>query len=281
MPQPKDLDPYTDPRSFYGSELRRLREAGGHSQEQLGEQVFCSGAYIGQLEGATRRPQFDLSKMLDGVLGSGEHLQRLCRLARKSKVAEYFADAADLQQRATAISQFGSMLVPGLLQTEGYARALTRGAHPFAAQSVIEGHVGTRMERAELLDSPTAPVFWVITHEAMLRVPVGGPAVMHGQLMHLLKAAHTRPHVVLQVMPFSAGPHPFLNTNVSLMDFTDEPPVVYTEGSYTDQLVEEPALVAQFRSAYDLARAAALSPEASLALIESAAKDYTTHDHHT
>ncbi|MCP3818427.1 helix-turn-helix transcriptional regulator [Streptomyces sp. A3M-1-3] len=281
MPQPKSIDPYTDPRSFYGSELRRLREGGGLSQEQVGERVFCSGAYIGQLEAATRRPQLDLSRLLDGVLGSGEHLQRLCRLARKSKVAEYFADAADLQQRATTISEYASILVPGLLQTESYARALTRGAHRFATQSVIEGHVSARMERAQLLDSLAAPVFWVIVHEAMLRVPVGGPAIMRGQLTHLVEASHARPHVVLQVLPFSAGPHPFLNTNVSLMEFSDEPPVVYTEGAYTGQLVEEPALVAQYQSAYDLARAAALSPEASLALIESAAKDYTTHEHRT
>ena len=160
MPLPKDLDPYANPRAFYGAELRRLREAAGLSQNELGERAFCSGAYIGLFEAAERRPQVDISRALDELLGSGEHLQRLCRFARPSKVAGYFADAAELQLQASSIGSFNSMLVLGLLQTESYARAPTRSAHPFAAEEVIEGHVRTRMERTSLLDSPTAPVLW-------------------------------------------------------------------------------------------------------------------------
>ncbi|MEW2489216.1 Scr1 family TA system antitoxin-like transcriptional regulator [Streptomyces sp. NPDC048411] len=137
MPQPKELDPYTNPRAFYGSELRRLREAAGLSQDQLGERVFCSGSYIGQFESANRRPQIDMSRIFDQLFGSGEHLERLCRLARKSKVASYFADAAELQERAKSIEEYSSLVVPGLLQTEAYTRALTQAAQPFATSSVV------------------------------------------------------------------------------------------------------------------------------------------------
>ncbi|MGW1088218.1 helix-turn-helix domain-containing protein [Streptomyces sp. NPDC002596] len=279
MPQPKELDPYTNPRAFYGCELRRLREAAGLSQEQLGERVFCSGSYIGQFESANRRPQIDMSRVFDQLFGSGEHLERLCRLARKSKVASYFADAAELQERAKSIEEYSSLVVPGLLQTEAYARALTQAAQPFTTSSVIEGHVRTRMDRAQLLDSPTAPILWVIVHEAALRVLVGGSAVMAEQLTHLAEQNRSRTRIVAQVLPFSAGAPPFLDTSVTLMRFTDAPPAVYTEGAYGGQLIEESTVVDQFRSAYDLARAAALSPEASLALIESAAKDYATDDY--
>lgn len=122
MTEPRNTDPYTDPRAFYGSELRRLREAARLSQEQVGERVFCSATYIGQFENATRRPQLEMSKQLDEVLGSGEHLQRLCRLARTSKVADYFADAAELERLAKTICEYAPVLVPGLLQTETYAR---------------------------------------------------------------------------------------------------------------------------------------------------------------
>ncbi|WP_405717383.1 Scr1 family TA system antitoxin-like transcriptional regulator [Streptomyces sp. NBC_00046] len=132
MPQPKDLDPYADARSFYGSELRRLREAAGMSQTELGDKAFCSDTYIGLFEMAERRPQEEMSRAFDELLGSGRHLQRLCRLARKSKVAGYFADAAELQLRASSIESYTSMVVLGLLQTASYARALTRAAHPFA-----------------------------------------------------------------------------------------------------------------------------------------------------
>lgn len=276
MPQPKDLDPYTDPRAFYGAELRRLREAAGLSQGELGSRAFCSGTYIGLFEAGERRPQLELSRSLDELLGSGEHLQRLCRLARTSKVAGYFADAVELQARASSIDSYTAMLVPGLLQTESYARALTRAAHPYAATEVVEGHVTTRMERAQLLDSPSAPVLWAMIHEAALLVPVGGCAAMAEQLGHLAEQTEARPRVVTQVLPFSAGAHPFLDASMLLMQFTDGPAVVYTESAYSGQLVEEPLLVEQFRSAYDLARAAALSPEASLQRIVSAAKEFAT-----
>ncbi|MFJ7494578.1 Scr1 family TA system antitoxin-like transcriptional regulator [Streptomyces sp. NPDC097727] len=281
MPQPKDLDPYTDARSFYGSELRRLREAAGLSQSELGDRVFCSGTYIGLFEMAERRPQEDMSRAFDELLGSGEHLQRLCRLARKSKVAGYFADAAELQKQASRIEEFSSMLVPGLLQTESYARALTRSAHPFAEAEVIEGHVRTRMERTSLLNSVSAPVLWVVIHEAALLLPVGGSAIMAGQLNHLAEQISSRPRIVTQVLPFSTGAHPLLHSAVTLMQFTDAPAVAYTESAYSGQLVEDPLLVEQYRSAYDLARAAALSPEVSLDRIVSAAKEFATDEHRT
>ncbi|MFI6944688.1 Scr1 family TA system antitoxin-like transcriptional regulator [Streptomyces sp. NPDC050422] len=276
MPQPKDLDPYTDPRAFYGAELRRLREAAGLSQGELGSRAFCSGTYIGLFEAGERRPQLELSRTLDGLLGSGEHLQRLCLLARKSKVAGYFADAVELQARSSSIDSYTAMLVPGLLQTASYARALTRAAHPFATAEVVEGHVTTRMERAQLLDSPAAPVLWVMIHEAALLVPVGGRVVMAEQLNHLAEQTDSRPRIVTQVLPFSAGAHPFLHASMLLMQFTDAPAVVYTESAYSGQLVEEPLLVEQYSTAYDLARAAALSPEASLVRIVSAAREFAT-----
>ncbi|MFI6648865.1 Scr1 family TA system antitoxin-like transcriptional regulator [Streptomyces sp. NPDC050529] len=276
MPQPKDLDPYTNPRAFYGAELRRLREAAGMSQSELGSRAFCSGTYIGLFEAGERRPQLELSRTLDELLGSGEHLQRLCLLARKSKVAGYFADAVELQARSSSIDSYTAMLVPGLLQTGPYARALTRAAHPFATTEVVEGHVTARMERAQLLDSPAAPVLWVMIHEAALLVPVGGRAVMAEQLNHLAEQTNSRPRIVTQVLPFSAGAHPFLHASMLLMQFTDAPAVVYTESAYSGQLVEEPLLVEQYSTAYDLARAAALSPEASLVRIVSAAKEFAT-----
>ena len=276
MTQPKSLDPYTSPRAFYGAELRRLREAAGLSQEQLGERVFCSGTYVGQFESATRRPQPDVSGLFDEVLGCGEHFRRLCELARQSKHAEYFADAAELEKLARTISEYAPMLVPGLLQTEEYARGLTRAAQLFASQDEVERRVTARMERGRRLDHPTAPELWVVIHEAALRVPVGGPVAMLDQLRRLVEVGRSNHRVVLQVLPFAAGATAFLNGTVIHMTFADAPPVTYTESAYAGQLIDDPELVAQYQRAYDLVRAAALSPDASLALIESVAKDYTT-----
>ncbi|NJQ03612.1 helix-turn-helix domain-containing protein [Streptomyces zingiberis] len=273
--QPRDLDPYTSPKTFYGAELRRLREAAGLSQSQLGERVFCSGTYIGQFEAAVRRPQPDVSKSLDEALDTGRHLQRLCKLARRSKHPDYFADAAELEKLATTISEYAPMLIPGLLQTEAYARALTRAAQTFAPDEEVEDRVAIRMERKRLLEAPTAPEVWAVIHEAALRIPVGGQAVMREQLRVLHHVGRDHHRVVLQVLPSEAGAAAFLNSTAIQMTFADAPPVTYTESAYTGQLIEEPALVAQYQKAYDLIRAAALSPEASLALIASAVEDQT------
>ncbi|MFF3321956.1 Scr1 family TA system antitoxin-like transcriptional regulator [Streptomyces sp. NPDC002889] len=275
MPGAKDLDPYTSPRSFYGAELRRLREEAGLSQEQLGERVFCSGAYIGLFEAATRRPQAEMSKLLDGVLGSGEHFQRLCRLAQGSKHASYFADAVELEQQARTISEYAPMLVPGLLQTEAYARAITRATLPLADADVLEEFVRARLDRQRILDGAARPLLWAALHETVLRVPMGGAAVMEDQLRHMVEMARER-RVLLQVLPFTAAADAFINGMASVMTFTDAAPVVYTEGAGVGQLVEELTLVEQSQRSYDLVRAAALSPTASLTLLESAAEDYTT-----
>ncbi|MDB1088109.1 helix-turn-helix transcriptional regulator [Streptomyces sp. ACA25] len=272
MTQPKQLDPYLSPRAFYGAELRRLREEVGLSQQELGERVFCSGTYVGQFESAVRRPQVDLSRQFDEVLESGKHFLRLCKLARASKHPDYFADAAELEKLARTISEYAPMLVPGLLQTDAYARALTRATLPLASEEEVEEHVRARMDRQQLLDGTTRPQLWAVLHETVLRVPMGGPAVMREQLLHIADQARKR-RVLVQVLPFAAAMDASLNSMASLMTFEDAPPVVYAESTHTGQLVEDLALVARYQRSYDLVRAAALSPRASLALIESAVKD--------
>jgi transcriptional regulator with XRE-family HTH domain len=277
MPGSKDLDPYVSARAFYGAELRRLREEARLSQDGLGEQAFCSGAYIGQFEAAVRRPQPELSKIFDFVLGSGEHLQRLCRLARESKHSDYFADVADLEPLAATISEYSPMLLPGILQTAAYARRITQISHPFAAEAEIERLVEARMERAERLTNARRPEIWEVVHEAALRVRVGSAAVMHEQLLSIAAAIRSR-RLVVQVHPNDAEAHPFMYGLTSILTFAEAPPLVYVEGAYSGQLIDEPRLVARYQASYDVARATSLSFEASLDLIESIAEGYAIHD---
>lgn len=276
----KDLDPYVSPRAFYGAELRRLREEACLTQDGLGEQAFCSGAYIGQFEAAVRRPQPDLSKIFDFVLGSGEHLQRLCRLARESLHPEYFADAADLETLATSISDYTPMLIPGVLQTEAYARHLMQSTQLCTDDALIDRKVQARMTRGELVVQSGSPHFWAIVHEATLKVRVGSNEVMHDQLMHLAALIRAR-QIRFQVHPFSSGPHLFMNGIVSLMQFSDAPPMVYIEGAHSGQLIDDPTVVSHYSSSYDVARAASLSFGESLAMIESIAKGYAINDPET
>ncbi|MFG2719806.1 Scr1 family TA system antitoxin-like transcriptional regulator [Streptomyces sp. NPDC048416] len=274
--RPKDLNPWDSPRAFYGSELRRKREAAGLSQEELGALVFCSGAYIGQMEAATRRPTKEMAKLLDAALHTDGILTRMCEaMEQASQHAEYFRLAAELESMASAIYHWTPMVVPGLLQTAAYTRALTRAGRPFASEKDVELNVTTRGERAKLLDGPAAPELWCILHESVLRIRVGEPRVMRAQLAHISELAE-RGQVVVQVLPFDAGVLPLMHSSVKVMTFADAPPVIYLEAARSGQLLDTPALVASYIKTYDLARAVALSPDASLSLIQAAMEDYAS-----
>jgi transcriptional regulator with XRE-family HTH domain len=259
---------------FFGAELKRRREDAGLTQVELGARVFVSGAYIGQFEQAIRKPQLDIAQRIDEVLQTDGIFERLCRkLIDDRRYADYFAKAAELEALATAISEFAPALVPGLLQTATYARAVTVAMNPFAADEFIEEKVAGRLERSQILKDATRPMYWAILHENALRVPVGGPAAMAEQLAHVATLAKQRT-VVMQVLPYTAGAYAVMTGSLKLMEFEDAPPTAYTEAVYSGNLLDDPAVVKRAQSTYDLLRAAALSPEASLALIESAAEDY-------
>ncbi|MFF0727994.1 Scr1 family TA system antitoxin-like transcriptional regulator [Streptomyces sp. NPDC004134] len=273
MRQTRRPDPYDSPRTFYGAELRRLREDAGFSQERLSERVFCSPAYIAHFESCVRLPQEEISKLLDDLFGTGEHLQRLCLLARRSSYPDYFTDAADLETVATHLYDHAPLLVPGLLQTRDYARALSLATAPFMPDDVIEKHVQARLERQRLLQNPELPKLWTILHEPVLRTAFGGPEVTAQQLRHIARLIRTR-RIVVQVLPFTEAAQGFMNGMARIMKFAEGPPMVYEEGAHRGNLIDDPALVAQYQASYDLIRAAALSPMASLEMLESVAEDY-------
>ncbi|MDO0915114.1 helix-turn-helix transcriptional regulator [Streptomyces sp. DT2A-34] len=259
---------------FFGSELKRHRENVGMTQVELGSRVFVSGGYIGQFEQAIRKPQLDVARRIDEVLQTDGFFERLWkRLIREQPYTEYFAHAAELERLATEICDYAPMVIPGLLQTPEYARAVFLASNPFAADEYIEELLRGRMDRTKLLKDATRPVYWAVLHEAALRIPVGDPAVMAHQLDHITALMRER-KVMVQVLPFAAGAHPEMGKMMWLMEFEDAPPTVYTEGVLSGSLLDDPAVVKRARASYDLLRAAALSPEASLAMIESAAEDY-------
>ncbi|QDQ12237.1 helix-turn-helix domain-containing protein [Streptomyces spectabilis] len=278
MTRPKDLDPSSNPRALLGAELRHAREKSGFSQEELGCRIFVSGSFIGQLEAGTRRMQPDHARMLDEVLGAEGFFTRNCGAAAKSRYPERFAEAAEAEAEATAIRQYLPMLVPGLLQTPAYARAVNRAYDPTAAEETINEWVDGRVARTRLLNHPTKPLLWVVLDEAALRRVTGGRAVMAEALRHIAGLAR-RGRIIAQVLPFSAGAHAAVSGSLKLMDFEEAPPMAYLEGVRTGQLEDDPATVAWMKFTFDLLVASALSPENSLALIEALAQDYTHEEH--
>ncbi|KUL53965.1 helix-turn-helix domain-containing protein [Streptomyces sp. NRRL S-1521] len=278
MTRPKDLDPSSNPRALLGAELRHARERAALSQEALGAPLFVSGSFIGQLEAGTRRMHLEYAKHFDAVLDTGGFFARNCEALARSKYPEHFAEAAEAEAVATAIREYAPQLIPGILQTPRYARAVFRAYQPTAQEELIDERVTARLERARLLADPTTPLLWAVLDESVLRRKVGDSAVMAEALLHV--ASLVRNHrIIVQALPFAAGAHSSMGGAVKLMTFEDAPPLVYFEGPGTGRLDDDPATVARHKLAYDLLGASALSPAESLALLESVAEDYVHEDH--
>ncbi|WP_137989399.1 helix-turn-helix domain-containing protein [Streptomyces vilmorinianum] len=259
---------------FFGQELKAQREAKGITQGELGERVFVSGGYIGQFEQGIRKPQLDVAQRIDDVLQTGGFFERTCRrLINASPYASYFEPVVELESLATKICEFAPTVMAGLLQTAEYGRAVALGGNPFVTDAYVDEMVTARRARAHILKDATRPEYWVIVHENVLLTPMGGPAVMAAQLEHLAALVRDRALLAL-VLPRAAGAHAYMTGTLKLMEFEDAPPTAYTETEFSGTLLDDPAVVKHAQRAYDLLRAAAMSPEASLALIESAAEDY-------
>ncbi|MDT9691765.1 helix-turn-helix transcriptional regulator [Streptomyces sp. P9(2023)] len=280
MAEQRKPDPSTSPRAIIGAELRHARERKGLSQEALGELLFVSGSYIGQMEAGTRRIRPEIASQLDEVLGTDGFFARNCKAANKSKYPDHFAEAAEAEAVAAAIKEFEPLLIPGLLQTPAYAREVFRAYQPTATTEVIDDLVAARLARGRLLDDPTRPLLWVVLGEAVLHQRVGGAAVMAEALGYVAGLAR-RHRVIVQVLPFRAGAHASLDGPVKLMTFEDAPPLAYLQGHGSGRLEDDPASVARHMLTYDLVGAAALSPRESLALIESVVEDYAHEDQHS
>ncbi|RAJ81616.1 helix-turn-helix protein [Streptomyces sp. PsTaAH-137] len=265
------------PKDLVGEELRHARERADLTQQALGELLFVSGSYVGQMEAGTRRILPDMAQRLDEALETGGFFERHCTKVNASKHPAHFAEAAEAEAVAIEIRQYESLLIPGLLQTPDYARAIFLAYQPTAPDEVIDKLVAARTERAHLLDHPTKPLLWAVLDETALRREVGGPAVMAEALAHVAALARRR-RMIVQVLPFAAGAHASLDGSLKLMYFTDAPPLSFVEAPSMGQLTDDPATITRHQLTYDLLRADALTPRQSLAMIESAAEDYAHED---
>ncbi|MFD4247021.1 Scr1 family TA system antitoxin-like transcriptional regulator [Streptomyces sp. NPDC058525] len=272
----KNLDPSSSPRAMLGAELLVARERARLSQAALGEKLFVSGSYVGQMEAGTRRITLELAKAIDEILKTDGFFVRNCAAVAKSKYPDHFTEAAEAEALATAIREYAPQLIPGLLQTEAYARAVCRAYQPTASEETIDELVTNRLDRAAILNDPTTPLFWCVLDEAVLRRCGDDPAVMTEALRHIASLIRAN-RIIVQVLPFSAGMHAGLDGSLKLMSFDDAPPLAYVDGIGMGQLFDDPATVARHMLTYDLLTASALSPRNSLALIESVAEDYE-HD---
>ncbi|MFJ7208512.1 Scr1 family TA system antitoxin-like transcriptional regulator [Streptomyces sp. NPDC098789] len=279
MPAGKEIDGAAGVPEFYGKELRWQRERAGLTLEQTVRGVFYSVSYLSEIERGRRRMPLDLAQHVDKVLGTDGFFARGCedvRNAGRRVEGHYFDEVLEMESRALDIVQWEPMLIPGPLQLEPYIEALVRLGTPRVTQEVLKERISTRRARSWVMEDKEGPVSWLVLHESVLRQPLLGYADMAEQLAHVAAVAR-RGGFVPQILASGAGARgadPFMCGTTVLLEFSGAPPVLYTESMYSGNMVEEAATVEQYRNAYDRLRAAALPPELSLWLIESAAEDY-------
>ncbi|MFE7165804.1 helix-turn-helix domain-containing protein [Streptomyces sp. NPDC057616] len=282
MVRRKDIDGSMSVPDFYGKELRWKREAAGLSLERLVEGSFYGKSYLSDIEHGKRRMPMDLARHVDGVLGTDGYFERHCedvRRARRGPHAAYFERVLEAEKYAESIEEWCPSTFPGLLQTAPYARTLVRSAHPAAAEERIEERVRARLERARLFeDDHSVPEYWAILHQSLLTDAIVQPVEMAAQLDRILELAGRR-RITPQIVPRTCGAYPLMAASIKVMTFPDAPPLIYSEASYSGDTIDDPALVKQYRKAYDRLRAVALSPDTSLAMIKAAAEDYRNGKH--
>ncbi|MDI6408192.1 DUF5753 domain-containing protein [Streptomyces albus] len=256
---------------LFGNRLRQLRLRRGWSQKELAGKVYVSQARIAQLECACgARPTAELTRTLDTVLGAGGQLVELWPYVYDAlpRWSRRFLDRA---ARATAVREYAAHTVPGLLQTEAYARALLSVGmeHPH----LVEERVKLRVGRQARLDGPGAPSLSVVLDQAVLEQSVGGDRVMREQLLSLRRACAR--HEV-RVLPFGVREHAMTGGSFVVLTLPDGNEVAYSEGADHGRLIEDPARVACYARAFDHLYVTSLSAARSARLIERAAARCTT-----
>lgn len=282
MPAPSEP---TVRKRYVGAQLRRLREQARLSREAVAAHLDCWSSKIGRIENGLSAPRgTDLEAMLD-LYGTDDAdlraaLSLLSHRARRVSRGGWWhrygglLEPADLERismesEVAAIRDFETVLVPGLLQTEEYARAVMVGCG-YTPQAA-EPFVAVRMARQQILRREDAPRFAAVVDEAALHRCVGGPAVMAAQLRRLLEVNDT-PGCCLRVLPFDVGAHPGVDGPFTVLSYACPIglEVAVLEHRETRHHVERPEQVARYRAVFDELAAAALPPEDSQELIAGA-----------
>ncbi|MGH3749652.1 MAG: DUF5753 domain-containing protein, partial [Micromonosporaceae bacterium] len=200
---------------------------------------------------------------------------RLARDARRrstSRVPDWAKTFLGMEADAAEIRTYQTELVPGLFQTEAYARVVTQAAKPAGDPREVERLVAAKTERQQRLHSSAPPLIWAIINEAAIRRQVGDREIIGRQLQHLADLA-ADPNITIQVLPFSAGAHPAMGTSFVHLRLADPPDaeMIYLEDMTSADYLDKPAHVSTYYTAFGMLAAAALDPAASTLLIKNAA----------
>jgi DNA-binding XRE family transcriptional regulator len=271
-----DRDPRSDLGAWLGEELRGARaDAGYKSQDQLARELGFDRTVIVKAESGSRPPSEDVAaKIAEKFPGLANGLYvHLAGIARKSNgpIPGWFADWLTREREATSIRIWQPIIVPGLLQTAGYARALFIGERSNLGDDALDELVGARLARQRIFDKPEPPHLWVVLDEAVLHRLIGTPKTTHDQLVHLVDMSE-RSYILIQVVPASVGAHAGLACAFMIGSVDGEPDVLLFE-AVEDQTIKDAEVIRKTAVAFDLVRGDTLSRAASQDLILKVANE--------
>lgn len=263
-------------------ELRRLRKRAGLTSAQAGEGLGISQSKVSRIEtGQAGLDVGEVAAMCGFYHADAACRERLLTLVRDAArsglmrphgrdLPEQWQQLIEWESEATVMRNYQPLMVPGLLQTTDYARAIITGtAERELTDRELEEMVSSRLGRQSILSRPMPPDLHVVLHEPVLHLPVGTPGVMAGQLNALLAMAE-RPRVTLRIVPMMAGPHPGLEGPFMIMDFPDDPTLIYLENRAVSIFLEDEPQLDSYRLAWQAILAKALTPKRSMEVIAAA-----------
>lgn len=267
------------PEGVFGKALKFFRERAGLSQMELAALSNYDNTVISKIERGERPPAEGFPELMDSIpqLDTKGALTQLWGWLKDSvrhrAYPGWFDRWPDYEAKATTLRTFELMVIPGLLQTPDYARAVLR-TRVNTTDDEIEAMVEARMARQSILTKDKPPTFWAVITEAALRCPVGGKYVMREQLNKLIEAAKL-PNVVIQVIPIVQGAHEGFRGPFVIAEFADSSSVAYQDTPVQGQIVDKAGDVGALMVLWDTIKAEALPRAASLELIEEVAKTCT------
>lgn len=250
----------------FADQLRAWRQRHGWSQVELAEKLLCSDSLVSGVETKNKTPTLDFATRLDEVFNLPGTFVAMHELISREAWPSYFAPVIDFESRAVRIHEWELRVIPGLLQTENFARSVISAGKPRLNSDALDRDVSRRMERQRILTRDSPPMLWVVLHEGTLRHVIGGRAIMAEQLDKIIDVTRM-PDVVIQVLPFIASDNPGTDGPIAVFDFANVPSVAYTECNGGGMIVESSDQVAELMNTVNLIRAVALPPRESTSLL--------------
>ncbi|SCF72332.1 DNA-binding transcriptional regulator, XRE-family HTH domain [Streptomyces sp. Cmuel-A718b] len=252
-----------------GAQLRHFRKLAGLTQAALAEQAGVGEDTIASIEQGRRALQLDLAVQLDELLDTKGVLRvAVEKIPRKERYQALVKDFVQYEQDAVSLISYESQLIPGLLQTEAYARFIFDCNYPPLEDHEIEKRVADRLGRQKILERKPRPLLHFILEESILHTELGDPDVMREQLLHLRRCMDL-PFVTIQIMPRNTRRHAGLAGPLVLLETPDHDQLVYVDGQLRGELYDEPSDVSALMQRYGMLRSQALTVEESTRLLDA------------